>query len=208
MVGASVLAVGGLAAWSVQQPTIGFTATHCGVAGTGKRRLLVAYGSQYGTTGEVADAIGKVYCEAGHAVDVVRIQDDPDPSAYDAVVIGAPVHSDAWLKDAVTYAGDHHTALAGMPVAYFLTCMTLGMSQQPEARQRIAGVFTPVRDALPDVQPIDTGLFAGMLDFSRMSFATQLLYRAFAENSTEGDYRDWAAIRNWATSIQPQLTAG
>ena len=97
--------------------------------------------------------------------------------------------------------------MSSVPVAYFLTCMTLGRTQQPEARARIAEVFTPVRSQAPDVQPIDVGLFAGALDFGRMSLANQLMYRAFAEDSTEGDYRDWNAIRAWAASIQPRLTA-
>jgi len=206
IIGASVVAAGGLAAWSVQQPVIDFPAHHCGgTPGDGRRRILIAYGSQYGTTGEVADAIGKVLCEAGHATDVVRVQDDPDPAGYDAVVVGAPVHSDAWLPEAVAYVGDHVAVLRGVPVAYFLTCMTLGLARQPEARAQVAEVFSAVRAKVPDVQPIDTGLFAGVLDFRRMALANQLMYRAFAENSTEGDYRDWGAIRAWAASIQPRL---
>ncbi|HRF47819.1 MAG TPA: flavodoxin domain-containing protein [Anaerolineales bacterium] len=207
IIGASVLAAGGLAALAVQQPAIAFPTETCGVGGSGRRKILVAYGSQYGTTGDVADAIGRVFCGAGHRVDVAQVKADPDPAGYDAVVIGAPVHADAWLSEATTYVGDHHAALSRVPVAYFLTCMTLGLTQQPEDRARIAEVFTAVHAQVPDVQPVDAGLFAGALDFGRMSLANQLMYRAFAEDSTEGDHRDWSAIRSWAAALQPRLTS-
>jgi len=58
------------------------------------------------------------------------------------------------------------------------------------------------------VRPVSEGLFAGALDISKIpSFGDRLKFRlsvAFGVWS-EGDHRDWNAIRAWAESIRPLL---
>ena len=41
-------------------------------------RILIAYASKCGSTGEVAQAIGQVLCDAGATVNVRRVQDVKD----------------------------------------------------------------------------------------------------------------------------------
>ncbi len=38
-----------------------------------------------------------------------------------------------------------------------------------------------------------------------MSQANQALYRIFATESSDGDYRDFAAIGAWAKALRPRL---
>jgi menaquinone-dependent protoporphyrinogen oxidase len=205
--GATVVAGGGLAYLAVRQPEIDFATAACAATSSGKK-VLVAYASQYGSTSEVAAAIGEVFCGDGTAVDVLSIANVPDVAGYDAVVLGAPIQSEAWKPDAVTFVQTHAAALSRIPTAFFTTSMTLGLAgNRPEIRQQIDGHLDAVRAQFPAVQPVDVGHFAGALDYSKMSFAMAQLYRAFAEDDTDGDYRDWNAIRSWATAVQPKLSS-
>ncbi len=205
--GATVLAGGGLAYVATRQPVIEFATASCNAAGNSDK-VLVAYASQYGSTSEVAAAVGEVFCEQGTAVDVKQLTNIHDLTPYQAVILGSPIRSEAWTPEAVAFVEAHQAALSQLPVAYFLTCMTLGLAgDTPEVRQRVAGYLDPVRAQIPAVQPVDVGLFAGALDYSKMSYAMQGLYRAFAEDDTDGDYRDWTAIRTWAAEVQPRLFA-
>ena len=201
----TVVAGGGLTYLAVRQPAIDFATIACNANSNGKK-ILVAYASQYGSTSEVAEAIGEVFCGAGTAVDVLSITNVTDLSGYDAVILGAPIQSEAWKPDAVTFVQTHEAALSRIPTAFFTTSMTLGLAgNRPEIRQQIDSHLDAVRAQFPAVQPVDVGHFAGALDYSKMSFAMAQLYRAFAEDDTDGDYRDWNAIRSWATAVQPKL---
>ncbi|MDJ0753576.1 MAG: flavodoxin domain-containing protein [Ardenticatenaceae bacterium] len=203
--GSTIVVGSGLAYLATRQPEIEFAAESCTAAGDGGK-VLVAYASQYGSTSEVAAAIGDLFCERGAAVDVASIADINDLAPYQAVIIGSPIHSEVWTPEAVAFVETHQAVLSQIPVAYFLTCMTLGLAPDtPEIRDRVAGYLDPVRSQIPAVQPVDIGLFAGALDYSKMSYAMQLLYRGFAEDDTDGDYRDWDAIRAWAAEVQPKL---
>lgn len=205
--GATVVAGGGLIYLAVRQPTIDFTETSCNIAGNGDK-VLVAYASQYGSTSEVAAAIGEHYCERGLTVDVELMANIQDLTPYRAVIVGGPIQSEAWMPDAASFVETHQAALSKVPVAYFLTCMTLGLTEgTPEVRRTVAGYLDPVLEQVPTVKPVDIGLFAGALDYSKMSYAMRVLYRAFSEDDTDGDYRDWDAIKAWAIEAQSKLLA-
>jgi menaquinone-dependent protoporphyrinogen oxidase len=60
-----------------------------------------------------------------------------------------------------------------------------------------------MRARAPQVQPVDVGLFAGKMDFKALSLPLRLIVKAM--KSEEGDFRDWDAIREWATSVRPAL---
>ncbi len=204
--GTTLLAGGGLTYLAARQPTIDFATASCNANMNGDR-VLVAYASQYGSTSEVAAAIGEVFCQYDLGVDVKAIADIQELAPYQAVIIGSPIQSEAWKQEAIDFVEVHQATLSQMPVAYFLTCMTLGLAEiTPEVRQRVAGYLDPVYEQVPTVRPVDIGLFAGALDYSKMSYAMQTLYRAFSEDDTDGDYRDWAAIRGWASQIADSLT--
>jgi menaquinone-dependent protoporphyrinogen oxidase len=58
------------------------------------------------------------------------------------------------------------------------------------------------------VRPVSEGLFAGMLDFSKLplNFATLKLRATVASGIfPSGDHRDWEAIRAWAERTRPLL---
>jgi hypothetical protein len=95
--------------------------------------------------------------------------------------------------------------LAQKPFAAFLVCMTLAMCNGESYRPFVAEFLAPVR-AL--AKPVSEGHFAGGLDISKVpSFGEQLKFRLSVLFGiwTEGDHRDWNAIRAWAENLPSKL---
>jgi menaquinone-dependent protoporphyrinogen oxidase len=202
--GSGLAACAGVGILAAQEPRLEFSELSCGPTASDKR-VLVTYASQFGSTGEVAAAIAQTLCAGGIAADVRLVTHVNDLSSYRAVIVGAPVHSSKWMPEAVNFVRTNRDLLSRLPVAYFLTCMTLGLTDRLEERQKIAQVLEKVQADIPDVIPTSKGLFAGALDYGKMSFVYRMIYQAVAPNHRTGDFRDWAAIRAWAGAVGLQL---
>lgn len=200
--GISVVAIGGTGIWAVRQPELSFIENS--YSGDGNQRVLVAYASQYGSTGGIADAIAQALNEGGATADVHRITETLDATGYDAAIIGAPVISSEWMPDAADFVARNRNALSSIPTATFLTCMELALNPNVEESQ--AKMVAVLEKAVAShIQPVEYGLFAGAVDYSKMAPAMQMLYRLFSEDDTEGDFRDFSAVRAWADMIAPRL---
>ncbi len=168
-------------------------------------KILVTYASRCGSTAGVAEEIGKTLREGGAQVDVRPMQDVTDLTPYRAVVAGSAIRDKQWLPEAMQFVRAHRGTLAQKPFAAFLVCMTLGMPNGAKYRPFVADFLQPVR-AL--VRPVSEGLFAGVLDTrkieslrDRLAFRLSVLFGVW----TEGDHRDWTAVRAWAAGLKPLL---
>ena len=165
------------------------------------RNILIAYASRLGSTAEVAHAIAD---ETGA---MARWIGDIDSLAgYDAVIIGSAIRYDKWLPEATDFVKTHHNTLQTMPVAMFLTCLTLS-HQSPKALQQATRYADSIAATLPHVRTANIGQFAGVLDYGKMPRRSRLLARLIFTflRVPEGDYRDWQAIQAWAKTAFPQI---
>ena len=168
-------------------------------------KILVTYASRTGSTAGVAEAIGKTLAESGGQVDVLPMQEVKDLAPYRAVVAGSAVRGAKWLPEAMQFVQIHREALASKPFAAFLVCMTLAMPGGEKYRSHVADMLQPVRGL---VRPVSEGLFSGVLYLdkvpslgARIKFRLSILMRVWSE----GDHRDWNAIRSWAEDLRPRL---
>ncbi len=169
-------------------------------------KILVTYASRAGSTAGVAEAICQALTDSGAQVEVRPMKDVIDLTPYQAVVAGSAIQRGQWLPEAMQFIRTHRAALAQKPFAAFLVCMTLAMPRADGTyREHVATWLEPMR-AL--VKPVSEGLFAGALDIRKVpSFRDRLKFRlsvAFGVWS-EGDHRDWSAIRAWAADLKPIL---
>lgn len=170
-------------------------------------KILVTYASRTGSTAGVAEAIGKTLSAGGLQVDVLPMKEVDDLSAYGGIVAGSAIQHNQWLPEAQQFLQVHREHLKQKPYAMFSVCMTLAMENGESYRPQVAKWVAPERELVP---PISEGLFAGVLDISRIaSLSDRLKFRLSVISGVwqEGDHRDWEAIRAWARELYPRFLA-
>ncbi len=166
-------------------------------------KILVAYGTRAGSTAEVADAIGKKLAQGGVAVDVRPVKSLNNLSGYSAVVLGSAVRAGKLLPEVTDFVKAHKEELRKLPVAYFVAGMTL-REDTPEKRKIVDAYLDPLR---AEVAPVDAGLFAGKMDYSKLGFFERIIIKNMIK-TPEGDLRNWPEINNWAEKLLPKLVDG
>ncbi len=167
------------------------------------KKILVTYASQSGSTGGVAEAIGKTLAEGGALVDVRPVQSVGSLDGYTSVVLGSAIHSGKWLPEAVAFLQANHSRLRQLPTAFFLVCMMA--AADTEMNRNAIAQWLAEEQAL--VRPVAIGRFAGALFPNKYFFTTAIGLRIFLAylKLPGGDYRNWDAIRAWSASTLPLL---
>lgn len=169
-------------------------------------RILVTYASRTGSTAEVAEEIARTLAEGeGTQVDVLPMSAVNNVARYQAVVLGSAIRGSQWLPEAKQFIEVHRSVLAQKKVALFTVCITMAMKNAESYRSAVMNWVAPVR-AL--VNPLREGLFAGMLDFSKLPVNKDTLLLRLSVLLgifPRGDQRDWKAIHAWAQSLLPVL---
>jgi menaquinone-dependent protoporphyrinogen oxidase len=174
---------------------IKFPEGECGGKKAMEKRVLVTYASKYGSTGGVADAIGKELCSCELATDVVLIKNVTNVSSYQGVVIGSAIYMGKWMSEAVDFVKKNKDILRQVPIAYFLVCMTLSQPTEKN-RAEVLSYMDPILKAVPEIRPVGIGTFTGALDYNNLSWLNKKILKS--KGTPEGDFRDWNAIRTWA----------
>lgn len=165
--------------------------------------MLVTWASKHGSTSEIAAAValGLQDCDAGRAgglvASAVPVEQQPDPTGFDAVVLGSAVYVGRWREEARHYAAEHATALRSRPVWLF-SSGPIGEPPFPS-------------DEPYDAEPLSQlvaarghRVFPGRLDKQLLSFGERAMVTAM--RAPVGDSRDWAAVASWAEEIAVALS--
>ncbi len=164
-------------------------------------RVLVSAASRHGATAEIAQAIGQVLSERGLTVAVVRPGDVGSLDGYDAVIIGSAVYMGHWLDPAKELANRVGEALTGRPVWLF-SSGPVGKPSSKLARSMDQD-SVDLSVMLEVTHARDHRRFAGKLERKHLGLSQRAALLVF--RGLEGDFRDWADIRQWAEGIARQL---
>jgi len=191
----AALSLGGASGVGVSHAAdIRFSEGSCGGEKNMEKKVLVAYASKYGSTGGVADAIGKELCSKDVAVDVALIKNASNVGSYQGVIIGSAIYMGKWMSEAADFVKKNKDILSKVPVAYFLVCMTLAQPTKKE-RTEVLSYMDPILKAVPEIKPVGIGAFAGALDYNNLSWINKKVLKS--KGTPEGDFRDWNDIRAW-----------
>jgi len=138
----------------------------------------------------------------GASADIRLVGNVKDLSPYHAVIMGSAIRRGKWLPEAVGFVKDNQDILGRLPIAYFVVCLSM-KDDTAENRSKVMAYLDPVRKEAPKIQPVAVGLFPGALDFGKLSFVDKMFFQA--KGVSEGDYRDWPAVKAWASAVGPMV---
>jgi menaquinone-dependent protoporphyrinogen oxidase len=165
--------------------------------------VLVAAASKHGGTEEIAARIGADLAGHGVGVEVKKLEDVHDPAGYDAYVLGSGISFGNWVKPACRFIDRHAAELAKRPTWLFASGSIVGdppIGDDPNALR--AGL---AEQLVETTHAREHKLFGGKLDMSTLGLAEKLPVRM--ARGRAGDWRDWAAVDEWAAAIAHELQA-
>jgi menaquinone-dependent protoporphyrinogen oxidase len=159
-------------------------------------KVLACAASRYGAASEIAQAVADVLAGRGCQVTVLPPGKAGAAGEFDAVVPGSAVYLGQWMKSARELAERSAGALAARPVWLFSS----GPAGEPA---KPAGNPVDVTKILQASKARDHQIFTGKLAKKHLSLPDRAL--ASAIRAQEGDFRNRAQIRDWATGIAGTL---
>ena len=185
-------------------------------------RVQVVYASRHGGTAGIAERIAEILRSEGADVAVADAADRPDPSGFDAYVIGSGVQIGSWHKEGTEFLERNQATLATRPVWLFSSGPLLGSSKMTEGSDRLTLALGPedgpgsggrkkITALSAAIHPRDHRVFYGAYDphdppKSMQERLVRLMPAAKAVLPA-GDFREWDAIKSWAHEIGAELVA-
>jgi menaquinone-dependent protoporphyrinogen IX oxidase len=184
------------------------------------KKILVTYATISGSTAVVAQAVGEEIAGEGMEADVLPLEKVTDLTAYNGVVIGAPMIM-GWQRSAIRFLKENRKALEHMPLVIFATAMSLTSTGETavdgvpvcvdpilvkpprdpryltfrENYARVSRYASPILNAAAPVRPVSVAFFGGKLDINRLKLLAKL-FVMFVVQAPPGDRRNWLAIHS------------
>jgi len=163
-------------------------------------QILIAYGTRYGSTREVAGTVAATLGEQGIDADVKQAREVRSLDGYDAVVLGTPLYLGALHKDVRALLEKNQAALEHTPFALF----ALGPIKADDGLDASREQLLTALAKLPVPTPAATVVFVGAYDPSRLGFRDKMIAALAASplhSEVAHDDRDWETIRGWAAEL-------
>jgi len=168
-------------------------------------KVLVAYATRYGSTGEVAETVGERLTEQGLAVDVKPSKKVSSLDGYDAVVFGAPFYLGSMLKEGRKFLEQQRAGLEDRPIAIF----ALGPTSADDDVQKASKQLDKALEKMPWLEPVAAEMFVGKYDPAKLRLADKLVAAPPASplhGLPARDDRDWGAVATWADGLAGTLS--
>jgi menaquinone-dependent protoporphyrinogen oxidase len=173
-------------------------------------KMLICYGSRYGTTTEVVQEMAKTAQELGVNTETVFLKKEKAPSnfqEYDLVLIGSGIQAGQWTKEPLNFIKNNLDSLSKQKVAIFVVCGNAGSPEKCDEAQLL--YLDKMSEKYPGLAPVSTALIGGVFDFKKYNFAVRTLVKSIVkaqmppseELPEKIDFRDWDKIRDWIRQL-------
>jgi len=166
--------------------------------------VLVAYGTRYGSTREVAETVAATLRDGGVDAEVKPAREVRSVDGYAGVVVGTPLYLGALHRDVRVLLERSAQVLADRPLAVFALGPIKAADGVEASRDQLSAALAKLRAPTP----VSTAVFVGAYDPSRLGLRDRML-AALPASPLHGepahDDRDWDAIRAWARGLRSQV---
>lgn len=182
-------------------------------------KVLIAYGTRYGSTEEISQEIAKVLGEKSFEVEVFNLgitksKNWPKVDEFDGLLVGTSLKINSWKKQVKTFIEKNKEKLKTLKFGVF-TCGAWAIAEPIDAHEEIARRLTKNFGLKADIY----SAYGGVLDFSedsKVGRAGKLALKATAlglekdkdipvDKEKINDFRDWDKIRRFAADFAALL---
>ena len=160
-------------------------------------RILVTYGTKYGSTAEIAARIGQRFTDAGFDTDVLHANFGIDIAKYDGLVVGSPMYAGTWLPDPSLLLVVNKEHVATLPIALFSVGMIDVKHPGKLRHEHDAWIEKAFIDEGIELNVVATGVFNGSYTLRNLPWWMRLI-ESIMRITPRGDHRDWQLIERWA----------
>jgi menaquinone-dependent protoporphyrinogen oxidase len=166
--------------------------------------VLIVYATELGHTRRIAERVATEMRSAGHHPSVASSDAAPELRRFDAVIVGAPVRTSAFVAAIEDYARDHAADLGGRPSALFSVCAPDDHDDRGcrEALDTYLRALQHETGWHPDV----IASFAGVRPYTHIGMAHHVLS---SETSKAADHEtgatDWDAVSGFVEAFLHHL---
>ena len=178
-------------------------------------RILIGYGTTEGQTRKIARFAADRLAEAGHAVELLSLEDAEglDPARFDAVILGGSVHAGGYQKSLKRFAADHAATLNALPVLFLSVSLTAA-GEITEDWEALHSVLGDLEEATA-WRPGRVAHIAGAYRFSEYNLLEAWMMRWIVKGRDPGfdgksdkEYTDWPALGALIDDWTAGLAAG
>jgi menaquinone-dependent protoporphyrinogen oxidase len=185
------------------------------------RRALIVHASRHGATAGIAERIGETLRAEGIDVVVAPAAQQPDPTNFDAYVVGGAVYMGSWLKEGIEFLERNVATLRARPTWIFSSGPIPNSSKErPVEEDRYGGALGPAdgpgsggRKKIEGLAELigarDHRILQGAYDPNdppkAVSERLARMLPAVKAILPEGDFREWDVIEAWAREIAEEI---
>lgn len=160
-------------------------------------RILVTYGTKYGSTAEIAARVGQRFTDAGFDTDVLHANFGIDIAKYDGLVVGSPMYAGTWLPDPSLLLVVNQELVTRLPVALFSVGM-IDLKHPGKLREEHdAWVEKAFFDEGIQMNVIASDVFNGSYSPRNLPWWMRIV-EGILRVTPRGDHRDWQQIERWS----------
>ena len=159
-------------------------------------KTTIIYTSKHGTTEEVAQTISEKL-KGTNEVTLISLKKNPNPdiSAFEAVILGAPIYAGQVSGKMKTFCKANETILLQKKTGLFVCGMNPDKKEQEKE----------LNDAYPEVlqeKAVTTGFLGGKFLFEKMNFFERLIIKKIAKTETSVHRIDRDAVDGFVKKFQ------
>ena len=176
-------------------------------------RVLIAYGSRYGSTEEIAHKIAEYLAENSIEATVVNVKKEkkwPLFDEYDGVIVGSGIKISKWMREPKIFLEKRAQELKKMKLAVYISCISIINDPEYTRKELLEKVFTET-NVKPDLYEA-FGPLIDMSSSSKMGFIDKIISKTVItglnkdlnlnlDMNGRNDLRDWEKIREFTNKF-------